>query len=162
MTPDEIRKQGQSSAVGLREPEPPSPKGYRQTCNVCHERKGPTEFRWMEGNKRALTCITCETDEEVHHAHITDNVLTQEEEAKLWGNLSRQFLRGITKKEIDAMRVKDRIASASMAFDKRQILLNKPTAIHHIEDRRKLPELLEAMQAELERRARTIDVTPPT
>jgi len=84
-------------------------------------------------------------------------------EAKFWGNQGLRLLRGITRQEIRKLSVKDRVLAASVCFDKRQVLLDRPTTNIHFGQRLTLPEQMEAVRQELERRNKerqTIDVTP--
>ena len=55
---------------------------------------------------------------------------------------------------------KDRAIIYGILTEKNQLLAGEPTQIITFEDRRKMPELAAALQAELQRRGREIDVTP--
>lgn len=57
-------------------------------------------------------------------------------------------------------KAKDLADIVSKLIDKRQLLMGEPTSVVSIEDRRQRHELLDALKAELERRQKTIDVTP--
>jgi len=85
------------------------------------------------------------------------------EQARFLGNLSNRLLRGIPRKTIDAMTVRDRVSAARQCYDMRQLELNRPTLNINFTQRQDMMNVLPALKAEMERRAReraTIDISP--
>ncbi len=55
---------------------------------------------------------------------------------------------------------RDLVVAAGILTDKRQLLRGEPTAITRFQDMRKMDEILEAVDKELKRRGKLVDVTP--
>lgn len=85
------------------------------------------------------------------------------DEAKFMGNSGLRLLKGITTAQINKMNVKDRVSSARVLFEMKQLLLDKPIVSYSFAERQSVQAVLDKARHELERRERertTIDVTP--
>jgi hypothetical protein len=71
-----------------------------------------------------------------------------------------RVLASMTDRDIAKASLKDKAIAFGILTEKRQLLAGEPTQIVSFEERRKIPEMLLALSAELQRRGRTIDVTP--
>ena len=84
-------------------------------------------------------------------------------QARFLGNLTNRLLRGIPRKTIDTMTVRDRVTAARQCYDMRQLELSRPTMNINFTQRREMMDMLPALKAEMERREReamTVDITP--
>ena len=84
-------------------------------------------------------------------------------EARFLRNQRARLLRGIPRKHIDLMTIRDRVTSAQVLFNMEQLLLDKPTANISFEKRREMHTLLPILQQEMARREQerqTIDISP--
>ena len=89
----------------------------------------------------------------------------QAELAEDYAKLARASAHAITDKKLEEASPRDLAVISGIATDKHLLLTGQPTAIFGVEDRRKLHELLPALQAEIKRRGLTLegefkDVTP--
>jgi hypothetical protein len=83
-------------------------------------------------------------------------------QAKYFGNLRNRFLKGITRKRIEEMSIRDRIASANTLNEMRRLEMDMPTQNISFDQRFELAGALPKLLEEVERRKReanTIDVT---
>ena len=89
----------------------------------------------------------------------------QAELAEDYAKLARASAHAITDEKLEDASPRDLAVISGIATDKHLLLTGQPTAIFGVEDRRKLHELLPALQAEIKRRGLTLegeykDVTP--
>lgn len=84
----------------------------------------------------------------------TNDVIRQLQERIKW------ILGGITLDKINEARIDKQALALGILIDKMRLLEEKPTHILSVEDRRKLPELLDAMMKEAERRQISVSNEP--
>ena len=142
-----------------------TPKVTEWYCDPCHSFKPPSAFPQTERGEQAGSCFQCLADdshETDFRALVNRELMAPTEEAKVWGGMAVQILKTIKPSDLEALDAKNRVAAAAMCFDKRQVLLEKPTEIIKVKDRRKLLVIAEKLQAELEFRQhgkKTIEAT---
>ena len=75
-------------------------------------------------------------------------------QAKYFGNLRNRFLKGITRKRIEEMSIRDRIASANTLNEMRRLEMDMPTQNISFDQRFELAGALPKLLEEVERRKR--------
>jgi predicted transcriptional regulator len=77
-------------------------------------------------------------------------------------NLGLRALESITEEDLQNVNAYQRTLIAAIAIDKRELLDGRPTERISVEDRRRLPELLQMLDREVKRRGLIVDVNPET
>lgn len=143
-------------------------RGKDWFCDACHQFKPPAAFPRTANNHQAGSCFRCLADY-THDADfqklVNQELMAPSEEAKVWGGMALKILKTIKPSDLEDLDAKNRVAAAAMCFDKRQVLLEKPTEIIKVKDRRKLTVLATKLQQELDYRKygkKTIDASYQT
>lgn len=92
--------------------------------------------------------------------HDALEMISSDSLEKLFGNSAEMILRSITFEDIENAGLRDKMVSAGIALDKRNLLRGLPTERISIEDREALSRLLPIIEREARRREVEIDVTP--
>jgi hypothetical protein len=77
-------------------------------------------------------------------------------------NLALNLIDSVDEAAIKKMQPYQRVVASAIAVDKRELLDGRPTERLSVEDRRQLPELMQAMLIEAERRGLIREVNPET
>lgn len=75
-------------------------------------------------------------------------------------NLAVEIINSIDKETIEKATLNQRVVSAAILTDKSQLLKGQPTEILSVEDRRALPDLVQALTEEAARREMEVNITP--
>ena len=88
-----------------------------------------------------------------------------QDQARFFGNLTNRLLKGIPRKRIEEMTIRDRITAARQCYDMRQLEMDRPTANISFDQRFSMAAALPRLIEEVERRKRerdTIDIDANT
>lgn len=130
------------------------PKGFRLTDLEIAERAGLTIHEEQKVKER-LDRQDVPKKLDLEHVKTEELVL-------LFENTARDALNAITVEKLEKQDPYRNVLTAAISVDKRDKLLEKPTQRITIEDRRKIPELMEALIKDSQRRGITIDIDPIT
>jgi len=78
---------------------------------------------------------------------------------KVVESTAQHVLESITEEDIERANLRDKVASANVLIEKRQLLRGEPTQIYTSEDRRKLDDLVLTVVKEATRRGLSLDTT---